>query len=113
LLVEALKGSVRKESMNEKMKAVCEGTEVLETGSVCLTGEAISAYRLRLLISSYAMEIAYGMRTVRYPLSRVAAQYGVTVRSKKAAIKQLMAIYEETYGEPMDHSPAMEKALAK
>jgi hypothetical protein len=100
-------------TMNTKMQEVIEGTEVTETGMVCLTGEAIEAYRLRLLISSYAMEIAHGIRTVRYPLSRVAAQYGVTVRSKKGAMKQLMAIYEETYGEPMEMSPAMEKALAK
>ena len=99
--------------MNPNMQEVINGTEVTETGMVCLQGEAIERYRLHLLISAYGMEIAHGIKTVRYPLSRVAEQYGVTIRSKKGAMKALMAIYEETYGEPCPQSPAVEKALAK
>lgn len=88
--------------MNEKARAVAEGTEVSEHGSVMLTGEAIEHYRFALLISSYILEIKTGMRATRIPLSRVAAQYGVTARNKKTALRQLIAIYEETYGRKYD-----------
>jgi hypothetical protein len=99
--------------MNQKMQEVINGTEVTETGMICLEGEAIERYRLHLLISSYSMEIVHNARTLRYPLSRVAEQYGVTVRSKKGAMKALMAIYEKTYGEPVPMNSLMERALAK
>lgn len=88
--------------MNDKARAVAEGTEVTETGMVCLKGEAIEHYRFAVLISSYILEIKTGMRATRFPLSRVAAQYGVTARNKKTALRQLVALYEETYGRKFD-----------
>jgi len=99
--------------MNSKMQEVREGTEVTETGMVCLTGEAIDRYRLVTLISSYALEINTGMRATRIPLSRVAVQYGVTARNKKKALVELMKVYEEIYGEPLELGHSLERALAK
>jgi hypothetical protein len=99
--------------MNEKMQAVREGTEVTETGMVCLEGEAISRYRLVTLISSYALEINTGMKATRIPLSRVAEQYGVTARNKKKALTELLKIYEGTYGEPLELGNSLVRALAK
>ncbi len=84
--------------MNEKARAVAEGTEVYEDGGMLLTGAAIDHFAFVTLISSYILEIRTGMRATRIPLSRVAAQYGVTARNKKTALRQLVALYEETYG---------------
>ena len=95
------------------MQEVREGTEVTQTGMVCLTGEAIDRYRLVTLISSYALEINTGMRATRIPLSRVAVQYGVTARSKKKALVELMKVYEATYGEPLELGHSLVRALTK
>jgi hypothetical protein len=95
------------------MQEVREGTEVTETGMVCLTGEAIDRYRLVTLISSYALEINTGMKATRIPLSRVAVQYGVTARSKKKALVELMKVYEATYGETLELGHSLVRALAK
>jgi hypothetical protein len=99
--------------MNQKMQEVKEGTEVHESGMVSLTGEAIDRYRLVTLISSYALEINTGMKATRIPLSRVAVQYGVTARSKKKALAELMKVYEEIYGETLELGNSLVRALAK
>jgi hypothetical protein len=99
--------------MNTKMQEVREGTEVHSTGTISLTGEAIDCFRLVTLISSYAMEINTGMRATRIPLSRVAEGYGVTARNKKKALAELLKVYEATYGEPLELTSAMVRALAK
>lgn len=84
--------------MNEKAKAVAEGTEITENGTAILTGEAIEHYRFSALITAYIAEIRTGMKVSRIPLSRVAEQYGVTARNKKTALRALLALYAETYG---------------
>jgi hypothetical protein len=98
--------------MNDKARAVAEGTEITETGMVCLQGEAIDHYAFVTLLSGYILEITTGMKMTRIPLSRVAERYGVTARNKKTALRQLVEIYEETYGREFDH-PRLELALAK
>ena len=95
------------------MQEVREGTEIHETGTVSLTGEAIDCFRLVTLISSYALEINTGMRATRIPLSRVAEGYGVTARNKKKALAELLKVYEATYGEPLELGHSLVRALAK
>jgi len=99
--------------MNQKMQEVSEGTEVYESGMVSLTGEAIDCFRLFTLITSYALEINTGMKATRIPLSRVAEGYGVSVRNKKKAMAELLKVYEATYGEPLELTHSMVRALAK
>lgn len=97
--------------MNEQMEAVKAGLEPVE-GAVVITGEAIPAYGLMVLIQAYALEINTGMKSSHGSLSWVAQRYGVTARSKKKALRELLAVWENTYGEPMlTHS--ITKALAK
>lgn len=62
------------------------------------TPEGIAHYRLAALISALRVEINTGLKVSRFPLLRVAQQHGVTARTKKAALKALEALYEETYG---------------
>lgn len=99
--------------MNEKMEAVKAGVRPVGEGGLSITGEAVPAYALMLLIQSYAREITFGMQVTRVPLSRVAQQYGVTARSKKKALRELLMIWETTYGQPFEMSHNIERALAK
>lgn len=62
------------------------------------TPEGIAAYRLACLIRALRLEIKTGMKMTRFPLLRVAQQYGVTARTKAKALAALEALYEETYG---------------
>lgn len=86
------------EAVNDKARAVAEGTEITESGVAVLTGEAIDHYRFSALILAYVTEIRTGMKVSRIPLSRVAESYGVTARNKKTALRALLALYAETYG---------------
>ena len=97
--------------MNEKLNAVIEGTNVDDYGTT-LTGDAIEHARIITLLSGYILEITTGMKMCRIPLSRVAEQYGVTARNKKTALRQLIKIYEDTYGVDYTH-PRLNKALEK
>lgn len=65
---------------------------------ILTTKYQIDGFRFSLLIQSYVTEIATGLKTSRIPLSRVAAEYGVTTRNKKKALAELLEIYEATYG---------------
>jgi hypothetical protein len=53
------------------------------------------------------------MKATRIPLSRVALQYGVTARSKKKALAELMKVYQEIYGETLELGNSLVRALAK
>lgn len=64
------------------------------------TPEGIEHYRMAALISALRIEINIGMKMSRIPIMRVVAQYGVTARTKKAALAQLERMYEERYGHP-------------
>ncbi len=98
--------------MNEKMEAVKSGIKVSE-GSTLLTGEAIPAYGLMVLIQAYAREINFGIQTSRIPLSRVAQQYGVTARSKKKALRELLKVWETNYGHEFEQTESIKRALVK
>lgn len=89
--------------MNDKAQAVANGTDIDEYGNVMLTGDAIEHFRFTSLVTAYITEIRTGMKVTRIPLSRVAAQYGITARNKKTALRALLALYEETYGKKFDH----------
>lgn len=65
---------------------------------ILTTKYQIDGFRFSLLIQSYVTEIATGLKTSRIPLSRVAAEYGVTTRNKKKALAELLEIYKATYG---------------
>lgn len=65
---------------------------------ILTTKYQIDGFRFSLLIQSYVTEIATGLKTSRIPLSRVAAEYGVTTRNKKKALAELLEIYEAAYG---------------
>jgi len=65
---------------------------------ILTTRYQIDGFRFSLLLQSYVTEIATGLKTSRIPLSRVAAEYGVTTRNKKKALAELLEIYEATYG---------------
>ena len=97
--------------MNEKLEAVIEGTQVDEAGTL-LTGEAVPHAGFITLLHAYIFEINTGMKTCQVPLSYVAHQYGVTARNKKTALRQLVKIYEETYGVEFTH-PRLAKVLSK
>lgn len=72
---------------------------------ILTTKYQIDGFRFSLLLQSYVTEIANpGLRVCRIPLSRVAAEYGVTTRNKKKALAELLAIYEATYGKPYEDS---------
>jgi len=98
--------------MNEQMEAVKAGLKPAG-GGVVITGEAIPAYGLMVLIQAYALEINTGMKSSRGSLSWVAQGYGVTARSKKKALRELLAVWENTYGEPMELTHNITRALAK
>lgn len=63
------------------------------------TPEGIAAFRLFCLITALRTEIKTGMKMTRQPLLRVASHYGVNARTKRAALAQLEALYEEAYGQ--------------
>ena len=88
--------------MNEKMEQVINGTQNDEFGTT-LTGDAIDHLRFTTLLSSYIFEIKTGMKTCQVPLSYVASSYGVTARNKKTALRELLKIYEATYGVKFAH----------
>lgn len=71
---------------------------------ILTTRHQIDGFRFSLLIHSYQTEIATGMKVSRIPLSRVAAEYGVTTRNKKKALAELLEIYEATYGKPYENA---------
>ena len=99
--------------MNQKMQEVKAGIQPVGEGGMSITGEAIDAYRLMTLIQAYALEINTGMKAVRGSLSWVAQGYGVTARSKKKALRELLAVWENTYGEPFSITSNIQRALAK
>ena len=107
-----IKPTERGKVMNEQMEAVKAGIEVNPSGGMAITGDAIGAYRLMALIQAYALEINTGMKAMRNPLSWVAQGYGVTARSKKKALRELLVVWENTYGEPLEIASVV-KALAK
>ena len=98
--------------MNEQMEAVKAGVQVNPNGNMLITGDAIGAYRLMALIQAYALEINTGMKASRGSLSWVAQGYGVMARSKKKALRELLAVWQNTYGEPLEIA-SVAKALAK
>ena len=99
--------------MNEQMEAVKAGIQVNPSGGMVITGDAIGAYRLTALIQAYALEINTGMKASRGSLSWVAQGYGVTARSKKKALRELLVVWENTYGEPFSITSNFQRALAK
>lgn len=62
------------------------------------TPEGIAAFRLACLIRALDTEIRTGLKVSRFPLLRVAEQYGVKARTKAKALEALEALYEATYG---------------
>ena len=107
-----IKPTERGKVMNEQMEAVKAGLQVNPSGGMVITGDAIGAYRLTALIQAYALEINTGMKASRGSLSWVAQGYGVTARSKKKALRELLVVWENTYGEPLEIA-SVAKALAK
>jgi hypothetical protein len=82
---------------NENLQSVIDGTES-DTYGTTLTGGAISHLRVRTLISSLVFEINTGMKMTRYPLTRVAEEYGVFAKTKKKCLREMLAWYQEHYG---------------
>lgn len=67
-----------------------EGFSKKENGTIVIEGApAIDMYRLLVLRRSLKFEIDTGMSMTRAPLTKVAAQYGFTGRTKKAAYKYI------------------------
>ena len=62
------------------------------------TPEGIAHYRMAAIISALRFEVKTGMQMSRLSALAAARSYGITARTKKAALAQLEALYEETYG---------------
>ena len=84
--------------VNPNLQAVIDGTEATETGGTLLTGEAISHMRVVSLLTGLAFEINSGMKMTRFPLTRVAEDYGVFARTKKKCLREMLKWYEDFYG---------------
>lgn len=96
---------------NENLQAVINGTES-DTYGTTLTGEAIPHMRVITLISSLVFEINTGMKMTRFPLTRIAEDYGVYAKTKKKCLREMLAWYENYYGVPYD-GPRVDEALGK
>jgi len=96
---------------NENLQAVIDGTSVDEGGTL-LTGGAIDHLRVVSLISSLVFEINTGMKMTRFPLTRVAEDYGVFAKTKKKCLREMLKWYENHYGVPYE-GPRVAEALAK
>lgn len=99
---------------NSNLQAVIDGTETYEDGGAMLTGGAIEHARIVTLISSLALEINTGMKMTRFPLTRVAEQYGIFAKTKKKCLREMLAYYKKFYGvDYRDEKGRCAKALAK
>ena len=96
---------------NENLQAVIDGTES-DTYGTTLTGGAISHMRVISLISGLVFEINTGMKMTRFPLTRVAEDYGVFAKTKKKCLREMLAWYENFYGVPYE-GPRVDEALGK
>lgn len=96
---------------NENLQAVINGTTTNEGGTL-LTGDAISHMRVVSLISGLVFEINTGMKMTRFPLTRIAEDYGVFAKTKKKCLREMLAWYENFYGVPYD-GPRVAEALGK
>lgn len=66
------------------------------------TPEGIAAVRLLTLIHALRVEVNTGMKVSPFPLTKTARQYGVTARTKKQCLTELVALYEQTTGQRLD-----------
>ena len=74
--------------------------------TICIdTPAGIEHYRFAALITALRFEVKTGMQMSRIPVLRVARTYGITARTKKAALAQLEDLYEETYGWRFGEAP--------
>ena len=64
------------------------------------TPEGIAHYRMAAIISALRFEVRAGMQMSRLSALKGARSYGITARTKKAALVELEVLYEETYGRP-------------
>jgi hypothetical protein len=96
---------------NRNLQAVIDGTTTDEAGTM-LTGDAISHMRVISLISGLVFEINTGMKMTRFPLTRIAEDYGVFAKTKKKCLREMLAWYEDFYGVPYD-GPRVAEALGK
>jgi anion-transporting ArsA/GET3 family ATPase len=64
------------------------------------TPQAIAHFRMAALVTALRTEVRTGMKMSRVSALQVARQYGITARTKKAALAELEALYEKTYGAP-------------
>ena len=97
--------------VNENLQAVIDGTNT-DGGGTVLTGEAISHVRVVSLILGLAFEVKTGMKMTRFPLTRVAEDYGVYARTKKKCLREMLVWYKGFYGVPYE-SDAVKEALGK
>lgn len=98
---------------NENLQAVIDGTESDSSGTM-LTGAAIDHARIVTLISSLAFEINTGMKMTRFPLTRIAEDYGIFAKTKKKCLREMLAYYKKFYGvDYRDEGGRCVKALAK
>lgn len=99
---------------NENLQSVIDGTKVYEGGGALLTGGAIEHARIACLITSLVFEINTGMKMTRFPLTRVAEQYGIVAKTKKKCLREVLAYYKKFYGVEWDDTNGrVAKALAK
>jgi hypothetical protein len=96
---------------NENLQAVINGTNT-DGGGTVLTGEAISHMRVISLLTGLAFEINTGMKMTRFPLTRVAEDYGVYAKTKKKCLREMMKWYEGYYGVPFE-AESVAQALGK
>ena len=97
--------------VNENLQAVIDGTNT-DGGGTVLTGEAISHMRVISLLTGLAFEINTGMKMTRFPLTRVAEDYGVYAKTKKKCLREMMKWYEGYYGVPFE-AESVAQALGK
>jgi len=64
------------------------------------TPEQIERFRVACIIMALRTEVRTGMKMSRVSALHAAQTYGIPARTKKAALEQMLAFYEEKYGEP-------------
>ncbi|MCH9846147.1 MAG: hypothetical protein K0U53_01390, partial [Betaproteobacteria bacterium] len=63
------------------------------------TPEGIDHYRMCQVIAALKLEASTGMKHSRGSILKLAQQqYGCVKRTKKGALAEMLALYEETYG---------------
>jgi len=64
------------------------------------TPAQIARFRMATIIIALRTEVRTGMAMSRVSALHAARSYGIPARTKKAALEQMVALYEKEYGEP-------------